>query len=629
MIKLLSHELKHHILNPLSHFTRNWSITKKIGYSYTVVICTTLIGTIIGSVIAYYYETSAYKQLNLAYQQKYLLKGLENDVTAARLHPQRLVHVLEDSVWLEFEKNRFLADIEHINQQLSQIDTFVNKNPYDLALKPEVFQNLLKQYKQNTVLYNQNIQLLWKEIESQDSNDLPLKKLLVFIKNEQSISIELKFEHLSGELTQIIFQAKKQQIKADNSFNDAKSLRLQLISISILISTIIAGTIAALTSKLIAHPIQVVTKISQKITQESNFQLRANVTTEDEIGTLANSLNQLVEWVGDYTEALEIARQTLEYRVEERTQELQEAHHTLEQRVEERTQELQIILKELQETQGQLIQTEKMSSLGQMVAGIAHEINNPVNFIYANIEYANTYIKDLIHLVDLYQQKYPNPDDIITKTIEEIDLNFISKDLLNILISMKIGAERIGEIVLSLRNFSRLDEADMKKVDIHEGIDNTLLILNHRLKTEIKVIKNYGELPHIDCYPAQLNQVFMNIINNAIDALLDNTQQNNKEIIISTHTTENNYIKIEIADNGSGIPTEILKKLFDPFFTTKPVGKGTGLGLSICYQIMEKHQGKIEVVSEVNQGSNFIIYLPVETQTSQPENKPILDKILC
>ncbi|WP_427160351.1 HAMP domain-containing protein [Aliinostoc sp. HNIBRCY26] len=351
MVKRCSIRLINHFLTSLASLTHNWSITKKIGYSYTVVIITTLIGTISGSLIAYYYETLAYKQLNVAYQQKYLLKGLETDVNRARIHPQRLVHVLENSVWLDFEKNRFLADIEDINQQLSQIDTFVKNNPHNLALRPEVFQELLKEYKENTALYNQNIQLLWKEIESQDSNDLPLNKLLLFIKNKESISIELRFEHLSDELTQIISQAKKQQIISDNSFNNAKNLRLNLVSISILISTIIAGTIAALTSKLIAHPIQVVTRISQQITQESNFQLRANVTTEDEIGTLANSLNQLVEWVGDYTEALEIARQTLEHRVEERTQELQEAHQTLEKRVEERTEELRITLKELQETQ--------------------------------------------------------------------------------------------------------------------------------------------------------------------------------------------------------------------------------------------------------------------------------------
>lgn len=608
MLKFRPHQLKNNILNWLGSFTHNWSITKKIGYSYTIIISTSLIGTASGSLIAYYYEINAYKQLNLSYQQQYLLKDLENDVSRARLHPQRLASVLKDSVWLEFEKNRFQADINQINRQLLKIEDFINYHPHDLALSYQKFENLVKNYKKNTKLYNDDIKQLWNEIENQKSNILRLQKLLNFI---DSANIAVKFEQQSDELIQMIVYAEKQRQKAHQSFNDARNLRLNLITISVILSTAIAATIAVLTSKLIAHPIQVVTNISQKITQESNFQLRANVTSQDEIGTLASSLNQLVEWVGDYTEALEISRQTLEYKVEERTQELQEAHHTLEQRVQERTQELQIILQELQETQGQLIQTEKMSSLGQMVAGIAHEINNPVNFIYGNIECADNYIKDLIHLVDLYQQHYPNPEYIITETIEEIDLNFISKDLLNLLSSMKIGAKRIREIVLSLRNFSRLDEADMKEVDIHEGIDNTLLILNHRLKSDIEIIKKYGKLPHINCYPSQLNQVFMNIINNAIDALLENTQQNPKQIIISTQTTENNFIKIEIADNGSGIPTEIIKKLFDPFFTTKPVGKGTGLGLSICYQIVEKHQGKIEVVSEVNEGSKFIIYLPV------------------
>ncbi|WP_330911011.1 sensor histidine kinase [Nostoc sp. UHCC 0870] len=577
------------------------------------MITTTLIGTVSGSLIAYYYEINAYKQLSLSYQQQYLLKDLENGVTRARLHPQRLVSVLEDSVWLEFEKNRFLEDINRINNQLSKLEDFINHNPHDLALDYQIFQNLLNKYRKTTELYSYNIKILWGEIESNRSNTLPLYKLLNALKKKDSINLAVEFEKQSDELIHMIVHAEKQKQRANRSFNYAKNLRLQLISISVLLSTAIAATIALLTSNLIARPLQVVTKISRKITQESNFQLRANVSSKDEIGTLANSLNQLVEWVGDYTEALEIARQTLEERVEERTQELQEAHHTLEERVEERTHELQIILKELQETQGQLIQTEKMSSLGQMVAGIAHEINNPVNFIYGNIECADNYIKDLVHLVDLYQQQYPEPDYIITETIEEIDLNFISKDLLNILSSMKIGAQRIREIVLSLRNFSRLDEAEMKEVNIHEGIDNTLLILNHRLKSQIEVIKNYGELPHVECYPAQLNQVFMNIISNAIDALLDYTDQNNKKILISTRKIGKNQIQVEIVDNALGIPPEMIKKLFDPFFTTKSVGKGTGLGLSICYQIIEKHQGKIEVFSELNQGSKFIISLPIYT----------------
>ncbi len=574
MIKRRSITLFNHILTSLTSLTNNWSITRKIGYSYTFVIGTTLLGTISGSLIAYYYEISAYKQLNLAYQQQYLLKNLENNVNRARIHPQRLILVLDDSVWLEFEKNRFISDIQDINQQLNEIDNFVKNHPYDLALNYQNFQNILKVYRQNTSLYNQNIQLLWQEISSQDSNDLPLNKLLLFIKHQESININVKLEQTSDELLQMIVQAERQQQQANTNFKDARKLRLKLISISMLLSTAIAAIIAIVTSKLIARPLQTVTSIARKITQESNLELRANIHTHDEVGTLASSLNQLVEWVGDYTEALEIARQTLEQRVEERTQELQEAHQTLEKRVEERTEELRITLQELQETQGQLIQTEKMSSLGQMVAGIAHEINNPVNFIYANVECANNYIKDLLHLVDLYQDSYPHPDQIISETMAEIDLDFIHQDLLDILASMKMGAQRIREIVLSLRNFSRLDEADMKEVDIHEGIDNTLLILNHRFKSDIKVIKNYGELPLLQCYPAQLNQVFMNIINNAVDAVLDCPEQINKQIVISTNNLKNSHIQVEIQDNGSGIPPENIKNYSIPFSQLNLLAKG-------------------------------------------------------
>ncbi|MDZ8087341.1 MAG: ATP-binding protein, partial [Nostoc sp. DedQUE12b] len=256
------------------------------------------------------------------------------------------------------------------------------------------------------------------------------------------------------------------------------------------------------------------------------------------------------------------------------------------------------------------------SSLGQMVAGIAHEINNPVNFIYGNIQCATDYTQDLLNLVKLYQQQYPNPIYLIEDNIEEIDLNFIHKDLPSLLSSMKMGAQRIQEIVLSLRNFSRLDEADMKEVDIHEGIDNTLLILNHRLQQEIQVIKKYGDLPLVECYPAQLNQVFMNILSNAIDAVLDQKTHSgkSKQIFIDTLKIDDIFIKVGIRDNGPGISPEIKKKLFDPFFTTKPVGKGTGLGLSICYQIVDKHQGKIEVMSEFEQGTEFAIILPIKTQ---------------
>ncbi|MGA9382504.1 MAG: ATP-binding protein, partial [Phormidium sp.] len=279
----------------------------------------------------------------------------------------------------------------------------------------------------------------------------------------------------------------------------------------------------------------------------------------------------------------------------------------------------------LQETQAKLIQTEKMSSLGQLVAGVAHEINNPINFIYGNLPHASDYTQELLRLIDLYQQKYPNPEPEIQDLEEEMDLEFLITDLRKIQASMSMGANRIREIVLSLRNFSRFDEAEMKDVNIHEGIDSTLLILQNRLKetpanSGINLVKEYGDLPLLECYAGQLNQVFMNILSNAIDAL-EKFRSKEEEanhnlvptIIIHSELSEDkSRALVRIKDNGCGISEEHKSKLFDPFFTTKPVGKGTGLGLSICYQIVvEKHKGDLRCVSEVGKGTEFIIAIPV------------------
>ncbi|BAY39503.1 multi-sensor signal transduction histidine kinase [Nostoc sp. NIES-2111] len=287
----------------------------------------------------------------------------------------------------------------------------------------------------------------------------------------------------------------------------------------------------------------------------------------------------------------------------------------------EKAQQLETALLELQQTQTQLIQTEKMSSLGQLVAGIAHEINNPVNFIYGNLKHTREYVSELLHLIELYQQHYCPPVPEIHQQIHDIDLDFIAQDLPKILDSMDIGAERIRQIVLSLRNFSRLDEDGVKSADIHQGIDNTLLLLQHRLKPKqssqvIQVIKKYGNLPDVVCHAGQLNQVFMNLLTNAIDALeesvVDGTKTENPQIIIRTELTTNNQIIICIADNGPGMTEKVRSRLFDPFFTTKPVGKGTGMGLSISYQIIvTNHQGQLKCISAPGEGAEFIITLPL------------------
>ncbi|EDZ92596.1 MULTISPECIES: ATP-binding protein [Limnospira] len=317
----------------------------------------------------------------------------------------------------------------------------------------------------------------------------------------------------------------------------------------------------------------------------------------------------------------------------------------VEELVEERTikaQQLQKALEELQETQGMLVHSEKMSSLGQMVAGIAHEINNPVNFISGNISCTKEYVQDLLKLIEVYQSHYPNPDPDIEEFSSEIDLDFLAEDLPKILNSMQVGVNRISQIVLSMRNFSRLDRAEMQAVNLHEGIDSTLLILNNRLTAKagiygIKLIKTYGELPLVECNAGQLNQVFMNIVANAIDAIESYDKQRSQEekkanpSWIAIQTSVGNasdirggydYVTVTIADNGPGIPADIQKKIFDPFFTTKPVGKGTGLGMSIAYKIVvEGHGGTIRCRSSVGQGTEFTINLPIrQISTNQKPN---------
>ncbi len=279
--------------------------------------------------------------------------------------------------------------------------------------------------------------------------------------------------------------------------------------------------------------------------------------------------------------------------------------------VEQRSQDLEQALQNLQAMQAQLVESEKMSALGVMVAGVAHEINNPISFIYGNLTHVEEYVEDLFNLLESYQKYSPNPTPALQAEIQAAELDFIKEDFPKLLNSMRVGAERIEKIVLSLRNFSHLDESEIKKVDIQDGLDSTLMILQNKLKasnhSEIQIITEYGNLPRVECYARQLNQVFMNIIINAIDAL---EESSNPQIKISTETRED-LILIKIADNGMGITKEIQKKIFNPFFTTKPVGKGTGLGLSTSYQIIvDKHKGKLECHSTPGIGTEFVITLP-------------------
>ncbi|MBD2481502.1 PAS domain S-box protein [Planktothrix sp. FACHB-1365] len=304
-------------------------------------------------------------------------------------------------------------------------------------------------------------------------------------------------------------------------------------------------------------------------------------------------------------------------------QQMEEALRQSEGQEAKRRAELEAILNQLQRTQTQLIQTEKMSSLGQLVAGIAHEINNPVNFISGNIAHAKNYIEDLMKLLALYQQHYPQIIPEIADEIEEMNLSFLKQDLPRILESMKVGSERIRDVVRSLRHFTRLDEAQMKSVDIHEGLDSTILILQNRLQAKagrpsINLIKEYSALPKVECYAGQLNQVFMNLLTYTIDQLEATSSKGDladqPQIMIRTYLQDQNTVAISISDNGIGMSEVECKSIFDPLMTSHIQGKGTGLGLSLAYHLVtDKHQGELNCFSTLGVGTEFLITIPLKS----------------
>jgi light-regulated signal transduction histidine kinase (bacteriophytochrome) len=365
-----------------------------------------------------------------------------------------------------------------------------------------------------------------------------------------------------------------------------------------------------------------------------SLQIQANLIVPIHMGPflwgllIAHECHSPRQWLNDEIKMLQQLANQAAIAIEQAK--LYEISRAAEAKATAKAEQLEHTLHYLQQTQAQLIQNEKMSSLGQLVAGVAHEINNPVSFIYGNLCHAMEYTDDILELLSLYQKYYSCPNKEIDCKIESMDLDFLVNDLPKIMCSMKVGADRIRSIVLSLKNFSRLDQSEMKLVNLHEGIDNTLLILQYRLNgypssPAIEVIKNYGDLPQVECYAGQINQVFLHLLNNAIDALKEGVKglgggehhlssSQNPTICISTEVLTNEArVLIRIADNGSGITEEVKKRIFDPFFTTKPVGKGTGLGLAISYQIIvEKHGGLMKCFSEPGFGTEFWLEIPVK-----------------
>lgn len=540
------------------------SIGQKIYLGYGIALGIAIAGVILGLIVGELVQRDAQQKLKAATRQTALMSRLL--LINNQFQPQReFIPVRRNQSRLARAKQKFEARVEIVEQLLSEITQDTPQAPtHSTHVFLDAYMAVFTDYvvAQRKIIYTETSAVGQNLSESEYAEWLE-HELNDFVVRPTAVL----FFRYTNEIASLLEAANQDSIAAQLAFAQANQLRACIILGSMLLSVVLAAILALITGQAIIQPIRQVTGIAQTVTETGDFEQRVpEIAGRSETAVLSKALNQLIAWVDEY-------------------------------------------MRELKQTQAQLIQTEKMSSLGQMVAGIAHEINNPVSFIAGNLPHVNDYAEDLMKLIQLYDESIVDPPPEIKDLANEIDLDFLKEDLPKTLNSMDMGVERIQQLVVSLRNFSRVDGSTSKAVDIHEGIDNTLVLLGNRLKHGIDVIKHYGNLPLIECYPAQLNQVFMNLLANAIDALLEVTEQPHKQIVICTEALPQEIL-ITIQDNGIGIPHELKKKLFDPFFTTKPVGQGTGLGLAISYKIVEKHHGTIEVDSPNQEGTKFTIKIP-------------------
>jgi len=601
------------------------TIRTRIARGYILVLGLALTGTTTGLLVGSHVRKRALAIQELAIAERKLLSDLQVKILYNRPTKQ-LSPYLNDSVGFEEASQAFLDRVSNIEVLLQE-----HRNIYDakklfygeqLANEHRLLHDKLTGYEDALTDFSQRLGRFRTELNVLIANQSDIGEarqlLITFVQGSEFAA----FVQFPDQLTPFVSQAEQAEREAALIVEKAIALETQIIMGSLLLSIAIAAMMALVTSQAIAQPIQTITTIARQVTEESNFDLQVPTQGEDEVASLAQSFNRMIRQVNQLLTQLNAKNADLES-----------------------------ALTQLNQQQLQLVQAEKMSSLGKLVAGIAHEINNPVNFVHGNLIHVQRHTDDLIALVELYQHHYPEPSECLQQEIEDIDLAFIHGDLSKILTSMRLGTERIRQIVLSLRNFSRMDESEFKTVDIHDGLENTLLLLQHRLsaspnRQDIQLIKAYGELPRIECSPGHLNQVFMNILTNAIEAIESASTQCAKspeglqqpaitQAQITLRTTllmveTAPWVQIEISDNGPGMSVPTQKSLFEPFFTTKPVGQGTGMGMSLSYQIItDRHQGTLACSSTLGRGTTIVIKIPcrqiswpADASLAKPEQPP-------
>ena len=552
---------------------RQFKIGHKITIGYGIAIGVAALGILSGQIIGeLVWEAPALEQRDQEQREAAILLELKDAILESQ---SDITPFLRQPKLLE-------TYYYHLRNRADQVQVLFERMeammPHPRSLEDENAHNyqsletLHEKHDQTIAAYWQELDATLALLESSPSDlswtEQELQALLIDFMNSPAA---LQLEGLVRDLDGLIGEVEQAEQATHIDVMKARQIKDFVTVASLVCSIVLAIAISIYLTQHITQPLTAVTHVAQRVTAEANFALKAPIMTQDEVGVLGTSLNHLILKVSTLLEEQAIAKQQLESHsqllermVEERTEELYEKNAVLQE-----------TLQALQKAQVQMIQSEKMSGLGQMVAGIAHEINNPVSFIHCNLTPAQDYAQDLLTLIQHYRQTYPNPTEAIAEFIEEIDLEFLQEDFPKLLDSMSLGTKRIRNIIQSLRTFSRLDEAELKEVDIHDGIDSALMILQNRIKPKppfpgLHIQPDYGNLPLVECYPGQLNQVFMNLLVNAVDALEEHWKKipdlNDLTIHIHTQLVDAHTISIHIRDNGPGIPQEMQMRLFDPFF---------------------------------------------------------------
>ncbi|MEG4502079.1 ATP-binding protein [Microcoleus sp. F6_B4] len=583
-------------LNYLAQIARsfgNLSISDKIWRGYALALCVAIGGTTVGMLAGNHYYRRTNNQVHIDRESR-LLNKLQVALLRTQNSQERLIYWIEQPEIFDRKYQQLQNNTYSLKLSVSEIES-----QKDLE-EVEGLQNFKTNYASLLSKYINQLEIVSQKISNLPNNPAQKSVKRKLLSNFDRDKIGLELDRAVNDIAEIIDRAQEQEDAAREALLRAQALRVQIIFGSMALSIVVAALLAGFTSRAIAKPLAAVTNIAQRVTQESNFQLQVPVTSTDEVGVLASSLNQLI----------------------------QKVNHLLEE------------LKSQQESH--ILQNEKMATLGRMLAGVAHEVNNPINFIYANIDPARHYVEDILDLLNTYETEISKAPDAVIAKGEEIDIDFLKEDLIKILDSMQVGAERAKAIILSLKDFSRLDDATPHPVDLHACIDSSLLILNSRIKQGVEVVRNYGNIPNVEGYMGLLYQVFVNILNNALDAVEEKAKSEKtsfeeakkqsasesikqeapsfvSRIAIATEYLDDDSVVVRISDNGTGIAPESQEKMFETFFTTKPRGVGTGLGLAIGREIIvKKHGGTINFWSEVGTGTEFTIALPIKHEDLMP-----------